>query len=979
MNTKHLFLAFLLAFFLTACSSKKENTTEITDQSYSCGAEKKDGKYFVGKNLKFEGTATRTDSISFTGNYSVRAVKNNKYALSATFENIKKGNVIVARIWKKSKSDIGKLVISDKKGEQFLASARVKQEKDGWVQLENFFIAARDYESVSVYGINSFDTPVFFDDIEIHTRTKNTLPPKSLTALQITIPKAEYKKLEKYRKKALQDGVISSKLKKYVDGQIKIGNKLVEAKIRLKGDWTDHLKTNKWSLRVKIEGEGAFMGMEKFSIQSPGTRSFMLEWFAHELMMEEGLLATRYRFIPVEINGKRMGVYAIEEHFEKHLLESQKRREGPIVKFDEEGMWELNYLGTKLGQWLSAPTYESSEILPYKKNKTWKDSTLHQNFLLAQSRMNSMKQGELPVSDFLDADKYAKYIALSDVLAVCHNTIWHNLRLYYNPITTKLEPITFDCFHDFANEKPKRNFVFTNKGELVFVNENIQSLFKDTSFTKTYLKYLKAYSDTNFINEFIGKKSEEIKRIEKLLKYEYFGYSFDKEYIKMNLLKTKSLIPSFEKNYFNDHVIWKESKEVMTLPKDVVLESVSLKAFTENSTENKTTLLLRNYHTHPIKIIAYSHPDDKKKQIALTPVEIPAYANTVGPQEKIISIPSKVKKLFFTSPNCSGCVFDLSVAKWPSPKERSHLGNYTSEGLSKDANGNWTLSGGTYEQNLFIPELEGEVIIPAGTKFDLIKGAAIISYSPLKFMGVEGKPIKVTSSDSSSSGVIILGKGKTEIIHTHFSNLGSMDKNLWSLTGAVTVHEGEVKISHSSFMNNHCEDALNLVRCSFEMDNTEVGYTLSDGFDADFCTGEVRASKVHHTGNDGLDFSTSEIKVYDCKLSNIGDKGISGGENSTLNIEKTHVTNANIAFASKDLSFVYINNCSIDSTLVGFACYRKKPEYGGGTMKIEKTDTTGISKSVFLVEKESKIKYNSSHFEGKSYLNIDSLYAPFRR
>lgn len=978
MNAKHLFLGFFLAFFLIACSSKKENTTEITDKSYSCDAEKKEGKYFVGKNLKFAGNATRTDSISFSGKYSVKAVKGKKYALTATFDNVKKGNIIVARIWKKSKYDIGKLVISDNEGVQFLASTRVKQEKDGWVQLENFFIAGKDYKSVSVYGINNYDTPVFFDDIEIHTKTKNTLPPKNIAALKITIPKDEYRKLEKYRKKALADGVISSKLKKYVDGQIKIGSKAVDVKIRLKGDWTDHLKTNKWSFRIKIEGEGAFMGMEKFSIQSPGTRSFMLEWFAHELMMNEGLLATRYRFIPVEINGKRMGVYAIEEHFEKHLVESQKRREGPIVKFDEEGMWELNYLGTKMGTWLNAPTYESSEILPYKKNKTWKDSTLHNNFLLAQTRMNSLKKGELPVSDYLDADKYAKYIALSDVLAVCHNTIWHNLRLYYNPITTKLEPITFDCFHDFANEKPKRNFVFTNKGELVFVNENIQSLFRDTSFTKSYLKYLKTYADSNFINDFIKNKSEEIKEIEKLLQYEYFGYTFDEKYIKMNLLKTQSLIASFEKNYNNDHVIWKESKEVMTLPQDIILESVSLKAFTEYSSENETKLLLRNYHTHPITIFAYSHPDDKKTQIKLTPIEIPAYENDKDPQEKTISIPSKVKKLFFTSTNCSGCEMDLSVAKWPAPKERSHLGNYTSKGLTKKANGTWTLSGGTYAQNLFIPELEGEVIIPAGTKFNLIKGAAIISYSPLKFKGTAASPIEVTSTDSSASGVIILGRGETEINYTNFSNLGTMDKNLWSLTGAVTVYEGEVKISNSSFLNNHCEDALNLVRCNFEMNNTEIGYTLSDGFDADFCSGEIRSSNVHHTGNDGLDFSTSEINIYDCELSDIGDKGISGGENSTVNIEKTHVTKANIAFASKDLSYVYLTNCSIDSTLVGFACYRKKPEFGGASMKIEKTDTSGIDKSVFLVEKESKIKYNSSHFEGNSYLNIDSLYAPFR-
>ena len=34
-----------------------------------------------------------------------------------------------------------------------------------------------------------------------------------------------------------------------------------------------------------------------------------------------------------------MGVYALEEHFTKELLESQKRREGVIISFDEHRFW----------------------------------------------------------------------------------------------------------------------------------------------------------------------------------------------------------------------------------------------------------------------------------------------------------------------------------------------------------------------------------------------------------------------------------------------------------------------------------------------------------------------------------------------------------------------------------------------------------------------------------------------------------------
>ena len=38
-------------------------------------------------------------------------------------------------------------------------------------------------------------------------------------------------------------------------------------------------------------------------------------------------------------NGDKLGIYAIEEHFSKELLESQGRREGVIVRFNETALW----------------------------------------------------------------------------------------------------------------------------------------------------------------------------------------------------------------------------------------------------------------------------------------------------------------------------------------------------------------------------------------------------------------------------------------------------------------------------------------------------------------------------------------------------------------------------------------------------------------------------------------------------------------
>ena len=89
------------------------------------------------------------------------------------------------------------------------------------------------------------------------------------------------------------------------------------------------------------------LGNEVILNSKPNTRSFSHQSVNHKLNEKEGVLTTRYSFMPVYINGVEIGVYAIEEHFEKQLLESKDKREGPILKFDEEGVWEmaLNYGG----------------------------------------------------------------------------------------------------------------------------------------------------------------------------------------------------------------------------------------------------------------------------------------------------------------------------------------------------------------------------------------------------------------------------------------------------------------------------------------------------------------------------------------------------------------------------------------------------------------------------------------------------------
>ena len=99
----------------------------------------------------------------------------------------------------------------------------------------------------------------------------------------------------------------------------------MRVKIRLKGDGIDHLRGEKWSFRVRARGEGTLLGMKQFSLHHPRVRNWAYEWLGHRAMRREGVVSLRYKFVDLSLNGKSLGIYALEEHFEKRLIGETRR------------------------------------------------------------------------------------------------------------------------------------------------------------------------------------------------------------------------------------------------------------------------------------------------------------------------------------------------------------------------------------------------------------------------------------------------------------------------------------------------------------------------------------------------------------------------------------------------------------------------------------------------------------------------------
>ena len=164
------------------------------------------------------------------------------------------------------------------------------------------------------------------------------LNPKNFGNYQKNIVRAQIEKSEN----------IKNKYKKWIDGSIiEYNGTKKRIKLRITGDWKDHLNTNTrqnihfWSsLYVKVVDDN-FDGVTRFKLLLPKTRFGVEHIFWNNLMNYYGYNTLKMRLIKVTLNNISYQAI-IEEVPRKEFLERNLIREVPIIEFDERIYW-LNH------------------------------------------------------------------------------------------------------------------------------------------------------------------------------------------------------------------------------------------------------------------------------------------------------------------------------------------------------------------------------------------------------------------------------------------------------------------------------------------------------------------------------------------------------------------------------------------------------------------------------------------------------------
>jgi hypothetical protein len=908
-----------------------------------------------------------------SGEHSIMLKKDREFGLTCFIKDSNADEYYEAIIWRKGEDNTGSLAVSDEHNLLFNKSENIPDSIDpnGWERLRLAFHVPPRLKNVALkfYVWNPGDKAAYFDDLSISRKNPEPYPEyKNLEGLKIFVDTLNALKILNKRDEAFRKGILETQDDDWADGMMFSGEDLYKIELRLKGDWLDHLVGSKWSFRIETDKGTTWRGMRTFSVQSPKTRDFLNEWLMLKFCRMEDILATRFGFIPLEYNGRSLGIYAWEEHFEKFLVESNSRREGPILKVNENAMWKTNQIAIRDDRDYWLPFIPSAEILPFKSKRTSRDSTLLGQYKIAQELYYQYKFAEIRPSDIFDVEKMAKYLAMLDLFGTYHGITWHNQRFYFNPVVARLEPIAFDNFSDVGHVKYTNNAILGNYySEVDKATDNdflLAGLFRDSLLGATYAHYLEKYSKDDFIRSLLLDLDPEIKYYDSLLRREYPTYRFDPDYLFQNARAIREELPSYQEKL--TMLDWSKPEFKITNPQydadvEAAVSTYFVKAYTYEKDLEERSIVVKNHFTRDIILLGTARNDKRIRNYLYPEIRV-EHIDGRNPGKTIIKAGPEDDYLYFMVDG-DMITYPIPVYPWPAPdgkatprqKINARYGTYYKELFVLKPEQNLVLEKGDYriDKPLLIPP-GYTVTFEPGVNLNIVEEGAFISHSTINMVGSQQDPIIIKSSDGSANGFTVLqAAGRSYLEHVIFDRLNTLDIEGWKLTGAVTFYESDVDFYQVSFRNNLCEDGLNIIRSSFSIDQCELLNTFSDALDVDFGQGSITNTQFKYLSNDAIDVSGSEVVIDNCLITQSDDKGISGGENSKVEVFNTTILGTRIGIASKDQSRMQVSTCILEDCNYGIIVFRKKPEFGPAFFEGENIELNNIT-TVFLVEKGSK-------------------------
>ena len=731
-----------------------------------------------------------------------------------------------------------------------------------------------------------------------------------IDSLYLDIPIKSLWTIGEDRLKALDNGILVRK--NWTKGKVNFDDNSFKASIRLKGDLSDHWRTDiRKSLDINLKGDNRLFNAKRFSLHKPSARQYPYALAMDSLQKNYGILTRQRKPVNLFINGDYQGVMDFEERPESEFLEKSGKKDSIIFSVGNDKEILLNHNFTSV-------SYELDfENLPNDHNSKELANHLFHNLIIDPDN-----------SDFVDEESFINSIILGLLWGNFHHLTALNVKYYLNPYTLKAEIIPGDI-------DPPNYIQNIEELELSFRDVYCPcSNKKKEIFINKALSFVYGSLDIFEINNLFQESLDSQKNI----------FPNDGAYLRDSLLQNYNFLKENILNGFRYHV---KNEKPSSLQDDQIIWPYLFN-------NNKLGLInITPTETSVEKIFLNGTLINSKKMI-LTPVANSNSKITIVELDPNIQDINQIKTLRVFFENNQKLDFELKELP-----------------VSTDISSSKIMNCDQPSEDLFIPEeinsnqiittnkvFRNGLIISRGVTLTFKDSANLLVCGEFKLLGTNQEPIELDFEESSGGIFINSFQNEALIESVIIKGPKSYSNNLLTYTGAVNIFNSNATIKDLSIIDAISEDSLNIINSKIMIEGLWIQNSPSDAVDFDFVQGSINKINILNSNGDGIDFSGSNVVIRNAECKAIRDKCISAGEATDLLLKDIDAWNVGTLIASKDGSNVNAENIFGEVIQTApFLAYNKKPFYGAASMYVKNYNN----------------EFEKSGFEGDSILEINGL------
>lgn len=501
----------------------------------------------------------KIDSVAMGGAFSLLSELGNQVVFEYIHENPAPDAKFLVTVWCKSngRNNGGAIVamLKDSHGQTEVGRAHLVAETfDGWEKRELLLQLPPNHTGTAVHFRleNQGDDPVWFDSFKLEFLERVYYPDYSYDeTVHIRISEPDMERLREKRLAAFRQGYIDMDKEDWVRAEVEWKGKAVMGSLTFKGDQLYNLEGEKWSVKVEMDEE-SIRGMKYFSLQDPKLRSFLDEWLFRKMLRQEGVVSSDYRFVPITINGRSLGIYAMEEWLLDEIFVYQDTVNA-IGRYKDMG-----YVKAQVSEDDISPddTFDDAGITIYND-----DYFTDERKKIFKRQLKAFRNSHAQVPQFINKEKAARMLAACDIMEAYGALHWTNIRFISEASSGMVELVGNNGFGvNGAMSFREAPFIAWTQSDTLKESEQWRAmylnLFNDAEFLRMYLTELKRMSEESYLNVLKLNTINEMTFYQRMLQKEWPDYRFDYSPTYERARNISGKIPEFEKFTSSNAVIY---------------------------------------------------------------------------------------------------------------------------------------------------------------------------------------------------------------------------------------------------------------------------------------------------------------------------------------------------------------------------------------------------------------------------------------